>query len=66
MENLIGREYEIDKTYDLALKNKVEVFRKATKNTDTIIITMITTYGVKKNMYSNYIGKEVRMEDLFN
>ncbi|SCY49426.1 hypothetical protein SAMN02910451_02815 [Butyrivibrio hungatei] len=60
------REYEIDKAYDLALKNKVEVFRKATKNTDTIIITMITTYGVKKNMYSNYIGKEVRMEDLFN
>lgn len=60
-----GREYEIDKTYDLALKNKVEVFRKATKNTNTIIITMITTYGVKKNMYSNYIGKEVCMENLF-
>ncbi|SFV01780.1 AAA family ATPase [Butyrivibrio sp. INlla21] len=60
-----GREFEIDKDYDMALKNKVEVFRDATKNTKTIIVTMITTYGIKKNMYSNYIGKEVCMDDLF-
>ena len=26
---------------------------------------MITTYGIKKNKYSNYVGKEVSMDDLF-
>jgi DNA-binding PadR family transcriptional regulator len=57
--------YEIDKDYDMALKSKAEVFRNATKTTKTLITTMITTYGIKKNMYSNYIGKEVCMDDLF-
>ncbi|MBO6208329.1 MAG: hypothetical protein J6O73_15550 [Lachnospiraceae bacterium] len=57
--------YEIDKDYDMALKSKAEVFRNATKTTKTLITTMITTYGIKKNMYSNYIGKEVCMGDLF-
>ncbi len=60
-----GKEYEIDKAYDMELKKKVELFREITKTTETIILTMITTYGVKKNMYSNYIGKEVCMDDLF-
>ncbi|WP_026507423.1 AAA family ATPase [Butyrivibrio sp. MC2013] len=59
-------EYEIDKDYDLALKNKVEAFRTDSKCKMTIIMTMITSYGVKKNKYSNYIGREVTMEDLFD
>ena len=59
------KEYEIDKKYDENLKNKVSVFRTATKTNKTLITTMITTYGIKKNMYSNYIGKEVVMDDLF-
>ena len=37
-----------------------------TKTKATIITTFITTYGLKKNMYSNYIGKEIRMDDLFS
>ncbi len=59
-------EYEIDKEYDMELKNKVNVFRNSTNTKKTILVTMITTYGVKKNMYSNYVGKEICMEDLFN
>ena len=39
--------------------------RNTTKTTKTLITTMITTYGIKKNMYSNYVGKEVCMDDLF-
>ena len=58
-------QYEIDKDYDAALKRKLEVFRESTKTTKTLLITMITTYGVKKNMYSNYVGKEVCLDDLF-
>ncbi len=59
------QQYEIDKDYDMSLKNKVNVFREATKTTKTLVMTMITTYGVKRNMYSNYIGREVCMDDLF-
>ena len=58
--------YVIDKDYDMDLKRKTNAFREATKTTKTLTITMITTYGVKKNMYSNYVGKEIQMDDLFD
>lgn len=60
-----GAQFEIKKEYDIKLKNKVEVFREATKTNKTIQMTMITTYGIKKNMYSNYVGKEITLDDLF-
>lgn len=60
-----SNEYEIDKVCDMDLRNKVNLFRSVTKTRMTIIVTMITTYGVKKNMYSNYVGREVCMDDLF-
>lgn len=60
-----GAQFEIKKEYDIKLKNKVEVFRETTKTNKTIQMTMITTYGIKKNMYSNYVGKEITLDDLF-
>ena len=60
-----GAQFEIKNEYDIKLKNKVEVFREATKTNKTIQMTMITTYGIKKNMYSNYVGKEITLDDLF-
>lgn len=57
--------YEIDKACDMALKNKALVFRNETGTNKTLQITMITTNGVKKNKYSNYIGKTVVIDDLF-
>ena len=59
------QQYEINKTDDEDLKNKVAVFKNKTKTTKTIIVTMITTFGVKKNKYSNYFGKEILLDDLF-
>ena len=58
-------EYEINKEYDMSLKRKVDVFRESTGCNKTIIVTMITTYGIKKNKYSNYIGREIIMDELF-
>ncbi len=58
-------EYEIDKEYDMSLKRKVDVFRESTRCNKTIIVTMITTYGIKKNKYSNYVGREILMDELF-
>ena len=59
-------EYEIDKTYDKILRNKVDRFRISTSCKKSIQLTMITTYGVKKNKYSNLIGNQVLLDDLFH
>jgi hypothetical protein len=60
-----NQEYLIDKQYDLALRNKAGVFRRETKTRKAVHLTMVTTYGVKRNMYSSVFQSEVAMEDLF-
>ena len=59
------QQYEIKKEDDENLRNKIAVFRNKTKTTKTLLLTMVTTFGVKKNKYSNYFGKEVTLDDLF-
>jgi len=61
-----GSEFMIDKKYAMDLDNKVNVFRTETRTKKTLFLTMITTYGVRKN--EHYLGRiqaEVLMEDLF-
>ena len=60
-----NNEYIIDKNYDLALRNKVSSFVKSTGTKSSIQLTMITTYGVKKNIYSSLITNQVTLDDLF-
>ena len=38
---------------------------EATKTKKTIQTTMITTYGVKANQYSNLINTQIILDDLF-
>ena len=59
------REFEIDKAYDLVLRNKLEAFKTATKTTKTLQLVMITTYGVKKNSYSGIARSQITLDDLF-
>ena len=58
-------EYVIDKAYDENLRNKIEAFRSETKTRKALQVTMITTYGVKKNMYSNRVQSQLTLDDLF-
>lgn len=58
-------EYVIDKSYDLTLRNKIEAFRTAEKKSKSIQLTMITSFGVRKNMYSGIVQNEVVLDDLF-
>lgn len=56
----------IDKRYAVELQNKERVFKEKTKTKKSIFLTMITTFGVKKNdHYDNLVHSEVLMEDLF-
>lgn len=61
-----GDEFVIDKKYANELDNKVNIFRSQTGTKKTLFLTLVTTYGVKRNDY--YIGRilgEVVMKDLF-
>ena len=58
-------EFEIDKDYDLKLRNKIEAFRRETGTNKTLQLVMITTFGLKKNKYSNLVAGQVTLEDLF-
>ena len=58
-------EYLIDKNYDKSLRNKISAFVKTNNEKYSIQLTMITTYGIKKNMYSSLVNNEVVLEDLF-
>ncbi len=60
-----SEEYIIQQEYATNIRNKIATFKHATKTTKSIIPTMITTYGVKQNKYSNLIQQEVTLDDLF-
>ena len=56
--------FEIDRSYDLALRGKIEVFRNETKTRKALHLTMITTYGVKPGKYAGLVQSEVNMDEL--
>ncbi len=58
-------EFAIDKKYDENLRNKKAAFQSESKTRKTIHLTMITTYGVKRNEYSGQVQSEVFIDDLF-
>ena len=58
-------EYEITKQYDERLRERAVIFRSTTKTRKAIHQTFVTTYGLKKNMYSGTIQSEVVLDDLF-
>ncbi len=58
-------EFVIDKENDKSLRRKMETFRLVSGTKKGIGLAMITTYGVKKNMYSDIVNRQVTLDDLF-
>jgi hypothetical protein len=59
-------EFAIDKKYAAVLRQKRNVLREKTKTRKTLFLTLVTTYGAKKNeYYTELIQKEITMEALF-
>ena len=58
-------EYVITKEYSDTLRRRYALFSDETKTRKTIHTTMITTFGVKRNMYWGNIQSEVKMDDFF-
>ena len=59
------KEYTIDKDEDLRLRNRCGSFKEETKTRAAIHPVLVTTFGMKQNMYSDYISAEVILDDLF-
>jgi hypothetical protein len=58
-------EYEIDQSYAEKLGERVRIFESETKTRKTPHLTLISTYGMKRNKYSGVIRSEVTLDDLF-
>lgn len=59
-------EFEITKQYAAQLREKVQVFKKATATKKNIFLTMLTIYGTKVNdHYLGIITNQLMIEDLF-
>lgn len=59
-------EFEITKPYATQLREKVQVFKKATATKKNIFLTLLTTYGTKVNAhYLGIITNQLTIDDLF-
>lgn len=59
------KEYTIDKDEDLKLRNRQGTFVEETGTRYAVIPILISTFGMKTNMYSGGIYQQITMDDLF-
>jgi AAA+ ATPase superfamily predicted ATPase len=57
--------YSITKDYENKLRTKLSVFREETRTTKSVLLTMVTTYGITMGIHSGIVTNEVCMNDLF-
>ena len=60
-----GAEYTITEKFDRALRNKISDLRMVTGTKYAIHPTLVTTYGMVENSYSQEIQAVVTLDDLF-
>lgn len=59
-------DYTIDKQQDRIIRHKIDRFRQSLKTRKKALLpTLITTYGLKENIYSGLIQSVITLEDLF-
>ena len=57
--------YAITKNYEEKLREKMEAFRQEIAPRKAIHLLMLTTFGIKQNLYSGIVQNEVTLDDLF-
>ncbi len=57
--------FEINKDYNAVLRNKLSSFTHESNTRKSLILTLVTTYGMKQNTYSNIVQKQIVLNDLF-
>ena len=57
--------FVISKDYDERLRRKLSVLQEHTCGKRNIQVTLITTFGLKQNMYSSRVQRVVTLDNLF-
>lgn len=68
--NICEMKYSVDdflitKSYDKELRHKMSLFTSETNCKKALHLTLVTTYGLKRNEYSGRVQKVITMDDLF-
>ena len=58
-------EFVVSSDYEQTLRNKIAAFVSNIHPRKSVLLTMVTTFGVKRNIHSGIIQSEVTMEELF-
>jgi AAA+ ATPase superfamily predicted ATPase len=58
-------DYVITRSYDRELRHKLTLFAEETKTRKSLHLTLVTTYGLKRNEYFGRVQRVVTMDDLF-
>ena len=58
-------EFAVTKEYDAELRHKIQTFLDKSKSKKTLVMTLVTTYGLKYNMYFSDFQYTVTLDDLF-
>lgn len=58
--------FEITKSDDENLENKLSLFESQTKTSKSLMLTMITSFGIVRNRYAGIVQSEVTLDDLFS
>ena len=61
-----NRIFTITKDYEENLRNKIAAFKAETQTRNAVHLVMLTTFGVKKNKYSEIAQKELTIDCLFS
>lgn len=58
-------DFVISKDYDMRLRNKISALLEQTRGKCNVQMTLVTTFGLKTNMYSNRIQRVIKLDELF-
>lgn len=58
-------EYDIQKAEATKIQHRIDSFARYAEPSKTLLLTMITALGVKTNMYSSVVQKQITLHDLF-
>ena len=58
-------DFEVNKEYYETILNRENLLQKEVSPKTTVRSTLVTTFGLKRNEYSNVFSNVVLMEDLF-
>ena len=61
-----GDDYTMTAKDAKEFRRKKEIFREATGTKDSIQLTLVTTYGLKKNKYADSVNQCIILKDLFS